>query len=952
MCPYIDYPFIHCGQWVFALSCPLISLYLIIHLTFPYEFPSPKEVEDNPILLLVLRRKVLSLIGIYVLCFVLYWFPLTIPSNPNPKENWLLSLADKYLENECLIYSVLVLLAAGTIVFRHGTKQYTHALDRIAVCCFSISAACMQVSHRFSLLWSSLSLCMFFIISVVLEICQIETTHGKTQAPDVEESPCNMTFCALQSYEQLFDSRKVIAENLKDIIIHSKFTPFTICVSGTWGIGKTSVVNGALALIKEKYKDQYETIYINALELDTTQSLKIYVFRQIQRILKERGTYVGIGSDYQQFMAAAAGVVSESAQKFITSAWARAPYADYREEQFDLEKSLSDALGTHGRLIIVIDDVERCDSKKAMEFLFFLKEIATMDHCIAIFLTDYKLFVNAVKGLHIDAPEQFMDKFFNRHIELHGVQPEEAMAYYEQNDLFWKSLGENLRNPSEIYAHAVKGLDAKLEKVANNSASTDNSQAKEDEYRRLLSEFKEQFTNPRYLTKLYSLLCEYRDTLKEVYSTTDTTKKDCYFSIILLDELLFFAAYIETFFPDEIRAFQQGEPASFEDLVRRQPLIAALSEGFLYNSKIISGISMTEYTISRRWRFIKLFYQERERLSEIATPYTTHQAELIAMLEEGHTEFSPDTWTQCITAVIQEYSFLNIEDANRQETGMLYISKLLNIAQQRLMEGRWTQEQVLAFMKHNSSNVSCLTEQLAIMKEVWDTCNTFFYTSPAILDQLQYFSIKYVSGRLHKITQLLKYTLSLKDEDRNYKCLKEASDAAFSTGQPAERIIERYLSTIEKLSCYPNVNKTSNVFDQLDSLVKCLKDNLSNRSGEKYPDVCQSVEVAERSVTDLRYFSLIIGKFSEDAVMESTPLDILQEAETLKHEIPNSTISKYLDQAAFHARVDQLFNKIQSEQTGSLTTDQINHLQDFLTEYYIRTGSDVSKYRRILMHYK
>ena len=246
---------------------------------------------------------------------------------------------------------------------------------------------------------------------------------------------------------------------------------------------------------------------------------------------------------------------------------------------------------------------------------------------------------------------------------------------------------------------------------------------------------------------------------------------------------------------------------------------------------------MTEYTISRRWRFIKLFYQERERLSEIATPYTTHQAELIAMLEEGHTEFSPDTWTQCINAVIQEYSFLNIEDANRQETGMLYISKLLNIAQQRLMEGRWTQEQVLAFMKHNSGNDSCLTEQLAIMKEVWDTCNTFFYTSPAILDQLQYFSIKYVSGRLHKITQLLKYTLSLKDEERNYKCLKEASDAAFSTGQPVERIIESYLSTIEKLPCYPNVNKTSDVFVQLDSLVKCLKDNLSNR-WEKNIQMC------------------------------------------------------------------------------------------------------------------
>lgn len=947
MCPYIDYPFIHCGQWVFALSCPLISLYLIIHLTFPYEFPSPKEVEDNPILLLVLRRKVLSLIGIYVLCFVLYWFPLTIPSNPDPKENWLLSLADKYLENECLIYSVLVLLAVGTIVFRHGTKQYTHALDRIAVCCFSISAACMQVSHRFSLLWSSLSLCMLFIISVVLETCQIETTHDKTQAPDVEEAPCNMTFCALQSYEQLFDSRKVIAEKLKDIIIHSEFTPFTICISGKWGIGKTSVVNGALALIKEKYKDQYETIYINALELDTTQSLKVYVFRQIQRILKERGTYVGIGSDYQQFMAAAAGVVSESAQKFITSAWARAPYADYREEQVDLEKSLSDALGTNGRLIIVIDDVERCDSKKAMEFLFFLKEIATMDHCIAIFLTDYKLFVNAVKELHIDAPEQFMDKFFNRHIELLGVQPEEAMAYYEQNTSFWKSLGENLRNPSEIYAHTVKGLEDNLNKAANNSASENNSQAKKAECRRLLSEFKEQFTNPRYLTKLYSLLFEYRDALKEVYSTTDTTKKDCYFSIILLDKLLFFAAYIETFFPDEIRAFQQGEPASFEDFVRRQPLIAVLSEGFLY-TKLLSEIFMTDYTISRRWRFIKLFYQERKRLSEIATPYTSQEAELIAMLEAGHTEFSPDTWTQCITAVIREYSFLNIEDASRQETGMFYISKLLNIAQQRLMEGRWTQEQVLAFMEHNSNNDSYLTEQLAIMETVWNTCNTFFYTSPALLEQLQHFSIKYVSGRLRKITRLFNYVLVPREGSHDYECIKKALDVAFSANQSVECTIGSYLAIIKDLSYHPKVTEVSDVFDQLDSLVMYFKGDLSARREGGRIDVRQSLEDAKQSATDLRYFSLITEKFSEDAVTGSTTLDIWHETEALTHDL---IANKGLDQTAFHVRVKQLFDKIQDERATPLTEDQINYLGDFLTEYYIRTGRDVLKYRSFLMNY-
>lgn len=134
-----------------------------------------------------------------------------------------------------------------------------------------------------------------------------------------------MTFSPQQTYGQLFESRQKAANQLKKLIVNTDSSAVSICISGEWGIGKTSLINGTIDLLKKSSANSYEIIRINALELDTPQSLKKYTFQQIQRILKSRGTYVGIGSDYQKFLTAATGVILDASLSNLVSAWLNPP---------------------------------------------------------------------------------------------------------------------------------------------------------------------------------------------------------------------------------------------------------------------------------------------------------------------------------------------------------------------------------------------------------------------------------------------------------------------------------------------------------------------------------------------------------------------------------------------------------------------------------------------------
>ena len=56
---------------------------------------------------------------------------------------------------------------------------------------------------------------------------------------------------AVKSVNELFPSHKEQAKDIAGIISNSSSEPFSICLSGTWGTGKTSVIYGVVEFLKK-----------------------------------------------------------------------------------------------------------------------------------------------------------------------------------------------------------------------------------------------------------------------------------------------------------------------------------------------------------------------------------------------------------------------------------------------------------------------------------------------------------------------------------------------------------------------------------------------------------------------------------------------------------------------------------------------------------------------------
>lgn len=156
-----------------------------------------------------------------------------------------------------------------------------------------------------------------------------------------------------------------------------------------------------------------------------------------------------------------------------------------------------------------------------LEYLFFIKEIASMRQCISIFLTDHQVLDKIAKdALPNVSSRQFLDKFFNYQIDVIGIQPEEVQPCYENKGPFWDGLSNSLQNPSKIYSIVIARLQQNIEAAdLKRSAATPEVVEQRDKElnncKQLLQQFKKLFSNPRYITRFYASLQLYKETLKK-----------------------------------------------------------------------------------------------------------------------------------------------------------------------------------------------------------------------------------------------------------------------------------------------------------------------------------------------------------------------------------------------------------------------------------------------------
>ena len=89
------------------------------------------------------------------------------------------------------------------------------------------------------------------------------------------------------TYAQLIGPRKGEAGRLADWIDANRKKRYSLCVTGEWGSGKTSFLNGVIDKLNQKKKNDC-VIWIRAMEMDSLENLLQYLFGEIRRELKKR----------------------------------------------------------------------------------------------------------------------------------------------------------------------------------------------------------------------------------------------------------------------------------------------------------------------------------------------------------------------------------------------------------------------------------------------------------------------------------------------------------------------------------------------------------------------------------------------------------------------------------------------------------------------------------------
>ena len=670
------------------------------------------------------------------------WLPDVTDNAP-----FLMNFAEKALKLE-IPAALLLLLLLWRARFYKNKEQYLSVVEKAGKFLISLFIACTMACHVLdweacqprvaNIVWLVALLFLWGPLFPFRKAANAAAKAAKKGANGEESRP--LTTAPLERYSELSDKQKWLADKLIKTLKSQLSESLSVCVSGKWGSGKTSIVNGALERLR-KEGVKYEEIRINALNFDTSQNLLNYVYERIRTILKERGVYVGVGSEYQKFLLYTAKYfASQNSLRAISLAeqtlFPSVP--DYRERKAAIERLLRDAM-TDSRIIIVADDIERCDEQKAKEFLFFAREAATLSHCAVIFITDYDYLAEKVE----DASEtrnpglSYLEKFFDIRFDVPDMEIEHIRALF-QNEL--KTTLEVVPVPS-FEDNALDGEwfhDKTFQQLEEDSKLVKKELLLAEKERRTAD-----LSNARNLVKIFRKLMEYYDAMEKAFTryrnqADDRAKLTDFLRIILSDRVLFFLAYLYVVFPREydllqkdvsgyFHAFEDAPafPDSHEPQDVSRSLIGKLGDGLFFDiwdnsngdnvnrgNGLIKKSKTDEYLKQNRIRFVTalLSRNPENALEETVKPFTTRAGELLSALDNGQVD--ADNLSETIQyACIYSLTQLQAVNERRRE-------RLWKRAEASLKDGKWNADDLLFSCLLNNGVIE---SSLRFMKDVYRT---------------------------------------------------------------------------------------------------------------------------------------------------------------------------------------------------------------------------------------
>jgi len=887
-------------------------------------------------------------------------------------DNIILNVSNVYLQFEPLVFLITLLFLCATILNKiNPDKQIKASNTGLNILIwFSIFAGIItgQLDYTF---WQNIIVLsgagIIIVLFLIVDIEAVSTITSKNDKFDM------IPYTPAQSAKELFPQHKMQADDIANIIFNSSSDPFSICISGEWGIGKTSVVQGVIDILKSREADLYEFIHINALELDNRQALMHYLFSRIKEILTARGVYVGIDSEFKDFISSSTGALTSDSIGTLIHKKFFHENNDYRIQKEKLEKVLQRALG-QGKLIVIVDDIERCDRTIAREYLFLIKEVATMQKCVSIFVTDYNMLNKLVCAEEIIQQEEdmsdFLSKFFNYRIELRNERSENVFEFYdkylnEDDSAFLKIYKHVGISPGTWYKNIISSINSKLEDEKSNRNKYYFNQEREKEFdqrieriEKLLSLFESLTNNSRNVVKFYNIfknnvvICD-----KLLRLSNDEDKIKYYIDSRNIGQVLYVLSFAEIFLPNEYqilikRGAKYAESplyGSNESVSETRALLIELTEGMVYGEYF--DFQKPNGFIKQDIRhFIETFLENKRDLPQLVNPFSTQEEKWLKAIDESNASEIKLHWTEMVLMILQKNPYINPEMTNEKRTELF--AKLLNFAEQQVEKGEWSSDTVFSIFDSEMKTDRLFSIGKGMVTTFWEHLQkSTVYNKPSenLVKEIKMFPYHYTYDRMGPMYRLSHYLIPYENDDEDSKSLREYMlNINRKYGDNISLFIEKLVQRIPDCQITDKewIEKYSNLAKQI--IVYLNQQNIS-----RYSDVKNEIELMTDSIAEFSSLEKIINWVEDvdsDAYVFSSSFRKDTIEQTIQHfecvliSPPQDKVSEIEQQFL------EFFKWLQNVQGLVIDNQEIERLHKLITLYANLTGYSSLPYRRLLLN--
>lgn len=912
------------------------------------------------------KKLILSVMGYVILIFLSVFLRDFLEA-----ESFVMQISKTYLQYEPLIF--LLLFSFLCSAFLTKKNQDTH----IKVC-NSIFHYLIWISLGAGIIAGQIDYTYWKNVIIIVLVGILNGLLGIIKISVVKETEKTsykfdlISYSAVNTADELFPSHSIQAKDIANVIEYSSSEPFSICLSGEWGCGKTSVINGVIDILTNREEKLYDIIYINALELDDKKSMLKYLMMQIKGKLKLQGVYVGINSEYKEFISSITGTLISSSiggllQKKISDD------NDYREQKQRLEQII-ERIYNNGKLIVVIDDIERCDEKTAREYLFLIKEIATMKNCVSVFVTDYNMLNEVVRNtINEEPPIDFLNKFFNYKIDLREEEPCDILNFYDrffekEDSAFWNIYKIICKSPGTWYNDVVNGMEAKirlLEKDCLQYHSNDEVQkameAKVKESRECLNLFNRLMQTPRNVVKFYNVFRNHALYCgEELFSTPENEEVQKYINSRNIGQVLYLISFIEIMMPTEYQLLKEKGPQylapAYDDIISNvnRRLLVELAQGLLFGGFSEFG-KLNGYIKADIEKFVGNFISRKMDLRELVNPFTSQEEKWINAIHESDDQMIAEHWEEIVLAVFQKVPNreVGIDDKWRNECFL----SLLEFAEKQVGDGIWKSDKLFGLLDSNSHIERYWSLGNGLMQTFWKHLSgSTVYTKPSekVMRRVNQFMSHYAYARSNIMYRLAHYLIPL--EQTGIKT-EDIQEYMLNSNKTFNQNITSFLKRFEEIIPGLSFSKDDWYYN-FHELADKIRKYLMEMDMLRYSDVQGDVESLFDSAEELKSMENVMKWIGCEKSNKSDSNDLQLESEDIDEMIHYfreqfKVISIALrPQSDIEKEFSSFFTKLRNAKGILITHSQLEQLHELVEKFVVLFAASSLPYRRILLNIK